>query len=256
VAAADPRLPIMAATSDRWRSRIVGTGEEDPRELRANPANWRRHPDTQRAALGEVMSEVGWVTQVIKNVATGHLVDGHLRVEEAAARNEPTVPVTYVELSEEEERLVLATLDPIGAIADADTTALQALVETLSLDGELDTLLASLLPPLDEDGDREGSADLLQKLSVSLADPEYQPAAGDVWRVGRSYLCVVSIYDGWPTYTPLLADGRLLVPYPTPIVALTQPAELVMVQPDEWLAGHLLDKYAELRDTSEIGKLT
>jgi hypothetical protein len=34
---------------------------------------------------------------VTVNQTTGHVVDGHLRIELALARNEPTVPVTYVE---------------------------------------------------------------------------------------------------------------------------------------------------------------
>lgn len=38
-------------------------------------------------------------------------------IELARERDEATVPVTYVELSEDEERLVLACLDPIGAMA-------------------------------------------------------------------------------------------------------------------------------------------
>ncbi len=63
---------------------------------------------------------VGWVAGVLVNTTTGHVVDGHLRVELAISRNEPTVPVTYVELGEEEERVVLASLDPIGALARPD----------------------------------------------------------------------------------------------------------------------------------------
>jgi len=246
------------SASEPWRSRIVGTAEEDPRELRANPANWRRHPGAQRNALSEVLQEVGWVTQVIKNVQTGNLVDGHVRVELAVERGEPTVPVTYVDLTEDEERLVLATLDPIGALADTDTDALATLVASLSIDGELDAMLKSLLPDVDEEEEHGEPAELLEALSVTLADPEHSAAAGDVWSVGKSFLCVVSIYDGWPTFLPLLTEGRLLVPYPTPILPLTdrgQRSQLVMVQPDPWLAGHLLDKYAEIHGEGEVEKL-
>ncbi len=52
--------------------------------------------------------------------ATGHILDGHARVEEALARHEPTVPVTYVELDPDEERSVLATFDVIGCLATPD----------------------------------------------------------------------------------------------------------------------------------------
>src|SRR5438128_1559091 len=103
-----------------WRNRIVGTGEQAPDQLVANPRNWRTHPGPQRDALRGSLAEVGWVQQVLVNQRTGHVVDGHARVEEALSRKEPSVPVLYVDLDEAEEALVLATLDPIGAMAGRD----------------------------------------------------------------------------------------------------------------------------------------
>ncbi len=102
-----------------WRSRIVGSGDEAPDQLLANPGNWRTHPANQRAALRGSLDTVGWVQQVMVNRRTGFVVDGHARVALAISRNEPSVPVLYVDLSPEEEALVLATLDPIGAMATA-----------------------------------------------------------------------------------------------------------------------------------------
>ena len=51
----------------------------------------------------------GWVAEVLVNRTTGNVVDGHLRIELALTRQERTVPVTYVELTQAEEALVLAT---------------------------------------------------------------------------------------------------------------------------------------------------
>ena len=115
-----------------WRSRIVGHGEAAPAELVPNERNWRRHPPSQQKALAGALTEVGWVQQVVVNRTSGRLVDGHLRVELALARGEPAVPVTYVELSEDEERVVLATLDPLAAMADADATKLAELLRDLA----------------------------------------------------------------------------------------------------------------------------
>jgi len=91
-----------------WRSRIVGHGEESPDQLLANPRNWRVHPKAQQDALAVVLDQVGWVQDVIVNQRTGHVVDGHLRVSLAISRNEPTIPVVYIDLDPEEEALVLA----------------------------------------------------------------------------------------------------------------------------------------------------
>jgi DNA modification methylase len=125
-----------ARSSARWRSRIVGHGEVTPGELVANERNWRSHPVQQQRALAGALDEVGWVQQVLVNQRTGRLVDGHLRVELAVSRSERSVPVTYVDLSEEEEALVLATLDPIGAMAGADAARLTELLRDLEPDDE------------------------------------------------------------------------------------------------------------------------
>ena len=50
-----------------WRSRIIGTGEEPPEQLLANPRNYRIHPKAQQDALEGVLSEVGWVQNIIVN---------------------------------------------------------------------------------------------------------------------------------------------------------------------------------------------
>ncbi len=107
-------------TTESWRNRIIGSGEENPESLLANPGNWRIHPRAQQDALSGVLSEVGWVANIIVNRQTGHVIDGHLRVSLALRRHEPTVPVTYVDLTPDEEALVLATFDPISAMAAAN----------------------------------------------------------------------------------------------------------------------------------------
>ena len=119
----------MANDPLNLRNRIVGHADVDPRTLVPNEANWRKHPQSQMNALHGALGDIGWVTEPIVNRTTGRLIDGHARVE--LAINEPTIPVTYVELSLEEERKVLATLDPIGAMAEADADLLADLLESI-----------------------------------------------------------------------------------------------------------------------------
>ena len=113
----DAATTDLAARAARWRNRIVGSGMEAPEHLAANPANWRVHPRHQRDALAGSLDTVGWVAQVIVNRQSGYVIDGHARVALALTRKEASVPVLYVDLSPDEERLVLATFDPIGALA-------------------------------------------------------------------------------------------------------------------------------------------
>ena len=169
-----------------FASRIVGEGQEAPGDLLANPQNWRRHPKEQRDALRAMLRGVGWVQRVIVNRTTGHLVDGHLRVEVAAEDKEAAVPVIYVELTETEERAVLAAIDPIGGMAETDQAQLDELVDGLATgDAGLDEFLAGLagggdvvaeieLPELNS-GDREPFQQMTftvhdaQKDSIDLA---------------------------------------------------------------------------------------
>ena len=120
------------ARTDPFRSRIVGEGEEAPDQLLANPLNWRTHGREQLDALEGLLQEVGYVQRVEVNRRTGHHVDGHARVSRAMRRHEGTIPVLYVDLSEAEERLVLAALDPIGGMAGTDQALLDQLLDEIA----------------------------------------------------------------------------------------------------------------------------
>lgn len=126
------------------RSRIVGHSEENPEDLMANPLNFRRHPGSQLEALRGSMKELGWIKSVLVNKVTGHVIDGHARCEEAM-RQGVKVPVDWVELSPEEERLALAVLDPITEMATRDENVLaQLLADVQTEDEGLAALLDSM----------------------------------------------------------------------------------------------------------------
>lgn len=141
-----------------WQNRIVGQGEAEPADIMPNPLNWRAHPALQRSALMGVLGEIGWVQQVVVNKRTGNLIDGHLRVDLARAKGEK-VPVVYVDLSDDEEKLILATLDPLAALATTDEDALKALLAQVSTsDEDILALLTRLggTPVIDQDALVEG----------------------------------------------------------------------------------------------------
>jgi ParB-like chromosome segregation protein Spo0J len=159
---------ITVGNKDRqaFRSRIVGEGNEAPDQLLANPLNWRVHPKEQVDALEGLLSQVGWVQRVIVNKRTGNVVDGHARVALALRRGEAALPVLYVDLSEEEERLVLAAIDPIGGMAGRDDDMLAQLLDGLQAeDAGLQALLDSLKneAPNFEPGTEEDQSRLDQK---------------------------------------------------------------------------------------------
>ncbi len=167
----------MAATA--WANRIVGHGDEAPEGLLANPANWRLHPKEQQEALAGVLSEVGWVQDIIVNRRSGHVVDGHLRISLALREAARSVPVVYVDLDPAEEALILATLDPLAAMATTDEAKLAELLADITLpdDAELEGL-AALLASLGPDEPMTGLTD-----PDDTPEPSEDPyvKAGDLW---------------------------------------------------------------------------
>ena len=149
-----------------WQTRIVGHGEEAPDQLLANPANARVHPRTQQDAMAGILGEVGFVQSVLVNQRTGCLVDGHMRVQIALREGQTTIPVTYVDLSPEEERKVLATFDPLGALASTDYGAYGELVDGLELGSES---LAGLV------AEKRGEGDAM---AAGRADGTGEPGSG------------------------------------------------------------------------------
>ncbi|MBU6427438.1 MAG: ParB N-terminal domain-containing protein [Cyanobacteria bacterium REEB65] len=190
-----------------WRNRIVGHGTEDPEQLLANPKNWRRHPGEQRDALRGSLATVGWVAEVTVNTTTGHVVDGHARIEEAISRGEKVVPVRYVELTTDEEAIVLASLDPIGGLATRDEQLLADLladVRPIIDDAGLQALLDGL------DGSGKG---------VGLTDPDDIPeppgdavtSPGDIWLLGPHRLICGDSTDGEAVRQLLQGDLATMV---------------------------------------------
>jgi hypothetical protein len=125
-----PAAGEQIAAASPWRNRIVDQGVVAPGKLLKNPKNWRLHPKHQEQGLAAVLDEVGWVQRIVVNKRTGFVVDGHLRAKLAIARGEKEIPVSYVDLSDREETIVLATLDPLAALAGHDDAALKKILKT------------------------------------------------------------------------------------------------------------------------------
>lgn len=141
-----PKKPAAALkNSDRIQKDAAPTNAEAPfrdriRELRRvkaseilpHPQNWRNHPPEQQAALRAVLESIGFAGAVLcRELEDGRLqaIDGHLRRD---LSGEAEVPALVTDLSEAEARQVLATYDPIGAMAGADREKLEGLLAGLA----------------------------------------------------------------------------------------------------------------------------
>ena len=117
-----------------------------PAELKDNPQNWKTHPPKQLEALKSAINnpEIGWAGVALFNEATGHLLDGHAR-KKVTGDNE-LMPVLIGSWSEEAERIILLTLDPLKSLAIVDKDALANLIDSVTTD---DSILSKLINSLD-----------------------------------------------------------------------------------------------------------
>jgi len=116
-----------------YEDRTVGIGDEPLDAILFNPRNWRVHPLRQQDTLKGVLEKIGWVQRVIINKRTGNLVDGHLRCQLAARNGDKTIPVTYIDVSPEEELAILASLDLVSAMAVTDKDKLEQLIKEVPI---------------------------------------------------------------------------------------------------------------------------
>src|SRR3990170_118829 len=174
----------------KWANRIVGAGEEAPDQLLANPANFRIHPAMQQAALEGSLDTLGWIQQVLVNRTTNTVIDGHLRVALALRHHQPLVPVLYVDLTEDEERQALLSLDPVAAMAATDRDKLQALLQSVQSDDErVQAMMKEIAereripfgpePPEDPGAQMDRAEELREKWGVEL---------GQLWQLGEHRL--------------------------------------------------------------------
>ncbi len=119
----------MKATAQKWRNRILGLEQHKPSDLLDHPHQWRVHPANQVNALRGVLDEVGIAGALVayrSKRADGALVkiDGHAR----AGLGNAEWPVLVLDVDDAEADLLLATYDPLGAMALADKEQLDGLL--------------------------------------------------------------------------------------------------------------------------------
>jgi ParB-like chromosome segregation protein Spo0J len=130
------------------RDRIKELRRVPADQLQPNPKNWRKHPESQANALRGVLAEVGIASAVLaRETPEGGLmlIDGHLRTE---TLHNAEIPVLVLDVTEEEADKILATFDPLGAMAESDADALRALLEDVETGSQE---LADMLTALAED---------------------------------------------------------------------------------------------------------
>lgn len=174
-----------------------------PSELCENPRNWRTHPAHQIAAMESAISKVGWAGALLYNEITDRLIDGHARKGLPLSLTvDGKVPVLIGSWTEDQESIILSTLDPIAQMAGTNTQALVSLLESIPSNPVLDLVSTP--------GKTSKLAKLLNtptQIDETISDPPQNPISqlGDLWILGnhrvvcgdsRNQECVSRVLDG------------------------------------------------------------
>ncbi len=259
--------------------------------LTASPHNYNSHPQAQIADLKASLMRYKQVKPVVAQQVAGEesyiLLAGH-GITEAAKELYRENPAKYAHLNawaiaiapaswsildakgymvsdnelsrkaEPDDNLLAALLQEQAdagfdlATLGSDEKSLRQMLESLG-----DELLGEGFGDNKEDEQQEHEAgSLLALLNVTIADPTHQVHTGEVWSLGKHFLICAHVFKDWTIWTQYLKDDTcLFLPFAGPLVPLSKKADshtLVMVQPDTYIAGHVLDRYAEIHGASSV----
>jgi hypothetical protein len=230
-------------------------------DILQHPTNPKDHPDFQRQVFREGVTFVGFGSVPLAYASArndGKLtwVDGNMRGDELP---DYEGEVAILDIDDEEAAFLLVTLDPIAALAQANAERMAQTLESIHTDSEvLNSFLEEYGQEMADALGETGDGSLLALTEITIADPKHAVAPGEVWTVGAHVLLCLDVITDWPIWTEHLranAPNAVFLPYPGPYVPVTSKADqhiFIMVQPDPYIAGHILDRYAELFGEEQV----
>ena len=242
-----------------------------------DPDNARLHPERNMEAIKASLTKYGQVKPVVVRSATRVVVAGNGTMAAAKELGWDEIAATFVDMNEVEaagygladnrtaelaawDFEIMARLDkllqeagdqPVGLSQD-ELTALRADWSKFEFgQGAVDDEEVPEQTP--------GDAEFLAKLNVTVGESQTQVSTGDVYYIGqepnRHTLVVADVVHDVRLWKPYLTEEHTFCPYPGPLVLLTLKAgtgKLLLVQPDLFIAGHVLDKYKEVYPEGEV----
>lgn len=162
-------------------------------DISAHPGNWQIHPAQQGDALRQSLDEFGVVQPCTFNRQTGHLLDGHLRLDIAIERGQDALFCRVVDWDAHKEERFLLACDKIGKMAGQDDAKLIALFDTHKND-DFGPPPGWTLDEIESLGPMEKQIDEKPQMETPDApDTDEVPsraAFGDVWQAGEHIIVV------------------------------------------------------------------
>lgn len=163
------------------RDRIRELRRVPAKDLIPNERNWRRHPKAQQEALQGILAEIGYADALIAYATPDglKLIDGHLR---ASTTPDTLVPVLVLDVDEAEANKLLASLDPLAAMAESDQNALQQLLgDVQTSNSALAEMLANLSNKTDANSIPNSLHDEFPEMNENIPTSHECPKCGYKW---------------------------------------------------------------------------
>ena len=220
-------------------------------------------------AVSESMRINGVYQPIIVNRGTHtgrplEVIAGNHRAQAAKALGHDTVPAVILDVDDEQATRIALADNRTSDLATYDNEALAAMLQNLpdltgtGYDGDdLDQILADT-----EDGStahhEDDVGEVLAAADALWGEPRHEVRRGDVWELsGRHILVAAQLHDQHGHWTPYLVR-RQFYPYPDLFLTLSQHGidhDMLLVQPNTYLAGHLLDKHTSVHGEDSVTKL-
>ncbi len=252
---------------------------QDPRDLVPYIRNPRKITEGDVDRVAALITEFGFLGVIL--VKGKQVVDGHLRRLGAIKLDKTEVPTADVShLSDAQIKALRIAMNKSAEWVDWDTDLLKLEFEELRVAGVDLELTGWTLPEIDAlalpspqgEGDGQGGegggpgsgqpedkGSLLKLTEVVIGEPKTAVQLHEVWRLGIHALACACPHEDWQLWTTLLRHpDDLFIPYPGPWVALGEKAKtrtLVLVQPDTFIAGHIIDRWAEINGRQSVERI-
>ena len=219
--------------------------------------NARVHAKAQISQICASMARWG-VTMPILVDEAGEIIAGHGRVLAALELKYDELPVLVARGWSVEDKKAYRIADNRlaelsswdGELLAMELGELKAMSFDMDLIGWSTKDLGELLTPAGDLVEDANKSALLALVNVTIEEPKRQVEAGDHYVLaGRHHLICASVISGWLQWKPLLTAEALFCPYAGVFMPFSKKASLhplVMVQPDPYIAGHMLDRFDEL----------
>lgn len=222
--------------------------------------------NARKGNLGVIMESLelhGQYRPIVVRSGTNEVLAGNHTLMAARELGWDKIAVTFVDVDDDKAARIVLVDNRANDLGDYDQDALLELINSVdSLEGTgfTDMDLKDMIEDLDNGDDtieleEDTKGQALDLFGVTVGEPDITPDTGSVWQLGEHVLVVCDVHKDWDQWTPYLEDGAVFWPYPSLLAPFTdraQSSQLVMVQPNPYLAGWTLTKWNNLMEDQAV----